>query len=218
MNKSDQIKEFKGVFCEFKSGVTKGRPYLKEFSITDINVIIKYSVALSYRDIQRALHNIANFEKEKQSAIERLEKTLQNYFTAPPVGELVFNKWHKSTCDEIMASFSEYKRGNKSGFTYGCAQKLINLAFKYIYCFDLIQKQYDKYSDYFRFCHIALDNGILKWLEMPQGVTYINDYDLYMCMQKKARSKKLSVLPDDSELFPLEKEFMIYAYMNKENQ
>ena len=217
MEKSGQVEEFNSIFKNFRNGVIQRGYYIKDFTITDMKEIIKQSVALSYRDIQRALHGIGVFQTEKTNAIIWLEQELKSYFNAPPLNEMKFNEWHKFSCDKIISFFCDYKRRNELGFTYGCAQKLINLAFKYVYCFDLIQSQYNKYAEYFRFCHITLDNAILRWIGVPEGVTHINDYDLYICMQKKAYRKQLTGASEKIELFPLEKEFMIYEYLQGKN-
>lgn len=218
MGKSVQFEEFNSVFKNFRNGVIQRGYYIKDFTITDMHEIIKQSIALSYRDVQRALHGIGDFQEEKANAIIWLEQELKSYFNEPPLNATQFNKWHKFLCDKIISFFCNYKRRSESGFTYGCAQKLINLAFKYIYCFDLIQSQYDKYAEYFRFCHITLDNGILRWIGIPEGVTHIHDYDLYICMQKKAFSKQLIGISDEIKLFPLEKEFMIYNYLQEKKE
>lgn len=211
MGNSNQLEQFNNVLKNFKNGVIRTGYCISDFSITNMQEIIKQSIELSYRDIQRALHGIGDFQTEKANAIIWLNQELNNYFSAPPVTK--FNEWHKVACEKIISFFCNYRRHGEPVFTYGCAQKIINLAFKYIYCFDVVQSQYDKYVAYFRSCHITLDNGILQWIGAPKGVTHINDYDLYMCMQKKAFSKQLVGFSDEIKLFPLEKEFIIYEYL-----
>ena len=204
-----QYEQFKVIFDEFKTGVIKHRYCINDFSITDFGLIVKESVALSYRDIQRALRSIGGFQAQKSAALEWLEQMLKSYFNASPVEEKEFNEWHKIVCDGLKSMLSCYKRGNDAGFTYGSAQKLINLAFKYMYCFDVMQN--DRYIEYFRYCHIALDNAILKWLGMPEGVTRIDDYELYMCIQKRANGKDLPAPWQHDKLTPLERKFVIYS-------
>jgi hypothetical protein len=43
--------------------------------------------------------------------------------------------------------------------TFGKAQKIVNMTFKYMYCFD----NADQYANKFEPCHIPLDSYILDW-------------------------------------------------------
>ena len=42
---------------------------------------------------------------------------------------------------------------------YGQAQKIVNITFKHIYCFGGMEK----YEQYFKFCHMALDRYVFAW-------------------------------------------------------
>ena len=47
----------------------------------------------------------------------------------------------------------------KREIQYGKAQKIVNMAFKNIYCL----KNADGYEEYFRYCHMPLDSIMLEW-------------------------------------------------------
>lgn len=66
-----------------------------------------------------------------------------------------FDRWHNSMCNWIIAETDN--AGNK--FSYGKAQKLLNMSLKYIYCFN----DFDNDSTSVSAWHVALDSIMLKW-------------------------------------------------------
>jgi hypothetical protein len=75
---------------------------------------------------------------------------------------ITFDNWHHIVCDEFvrqsnLAGFCSRIRGGRTfSVVYGLAQKFLNLALKYTYCFEDantldIYKKYD-------FCHVVLDS------------------------------------------------------------
>ena len=67
-----------------------------------------------------------------------------------------FDDWHNDTCNKILKDLN--KASNKKA-TYGMAQKIVNMAFKYLYCFDDANIYYNRFAD----CHMPLDSFTLKW-------------------------------------------------------
>ncbi|MBO5716358.1 MAG: hypothetical protein J6S23_08225 [Clostridia bacterium] len=63
-----------------------------------------------------------------------------------------FDDWHSSVCEEFCIECTS--RG--ISIEYGLAQKFLNLALKYCYCFGDADIAEDK--DKFKYCHIALDS------------------------------------------------------------
>ena len=73
-----------------------------------------------------------------------------------------FNIWHNEICTFFMEEFKKIlKKANKNAdnSTYGKAQKIVNMTFKYLYCYDDTEKHIDKFFP----CHMALDSYILAW-------------------------------------------------------
>lgn len=92
----------------------------------------------------------------KDSEIEiRLHNYIHNGIGAPFKS---FDEWHKDTCIRIQKALSSHYKGVK----YGKAQKLLNMSFKYLYCFDGID---DEIKNKFGPCHMALDSYILNWVK-----------------------------------------------------
>ena len=74
-----------------------------------------------------------------------------------------FNKWHQTICDQFLKKFkpilSQYGYDADSSLKYGKAQKIVNMTFKYLFCFD----DANQYNTKFNECHMPIDSYILKW-------------------------------------------------------
>ena len=67
-----------------------------------------------------------------------------------------FDEIHEKLCQFCTEQFKKYDYS----ITYGQAQKIINMAFKYLYCCN----DAEKYEEtVFSHCHMPLDSFILKW-------------------------------------------------------
>ena len=69
-------------------------------------------------------------EEIKQKVVEQLKKELLRY--QHHTGKEFFDEWHNNIC-KIILSFYEEINEDKSLFTYGNAQKIINMSLKYLY-------------------------------------------------------------------------------------
>ena len=67
-------------------------------------------------------------------------------------GQDLYDSWHRSVSDKIKRLYSE--QGIR--FTYGHAQKWINMTIKYLYMLET-----DTFTDVFKWLHVPLDNYIL---------------------------------------------------------
>ena len=90
-----------------------------------------------------------------------LSDRIYSYFNFEPNTDNTqgnFDEFHKSLCDGYQAKLNACR--HETGYpniTYGNAQKIINMVFKYLACYS----DYDKYADLFSYCHIPLDRRIL---------------------------------------------------------
>ena len=104
-----------------------------------------------------------------------------------------FDKWHKECCDKLIKTF------DKQLFTYGQAQKWINMSLKNLSMLDhqLIEKQYE-------FFHVPIDNYIVDITGIKISVAWsrISNYDEYIEFQNKFR--------DTYEGIPLDNEFKLW--------
>ena len=165
------------------------------------------AVRLAYNDAKRALKGITNSElrkREKAQGLTSLAKAIKQYFEH----ELVFD--HKCFCKTFISSFSDYK------VTYGVAQKIVNLTFKYLYCFEDFR---EKYFSKFKQCQMVLDSFILSWfkrnvdslnqvrIRFNETWSGMNDYSRY-CLMQNLIAKYINKKAD--ELSVLEYEFILW--------
>ncbi len=126
----------------------------KEFefcSIEDLNDYKKVVMGPAYTDFSP--RTIAGMKRDNiLSALGWLAEAIYNYFHSDEVN---FNEWHKSICTEFCRKI-EVMHG---AIPYGKAQKIVNMSFKYLYCFNDSQKYATKFEE----CHMALDTYTLEW-------------------------------------------------------
>src|SRR5690606_4014829 len=81
--------------------------------------------------------------------LENLSKKIYEYFNNDPNvlnNESNFDDLHEELCNEFIKISGKYGKE----YTYGNAQKFVNMCFKYLACFG----NYLDYSDLFSFCHM----------------------------------------------------------------
>lgn len=99
----------------------------------------------------------------KERALRCLALEFVNYFKAPaPQSQADFDNWHRNICNKFIVCFDKVlaKSGYVQRMTYGKAQKIVNISFKYLYLFCNIE---EGANGHFRFCHMAIDGIILDW-------------------------------------------------------
>ena len=129
---------------------------------------------------------------------QEFEKYFDNEY---PKTKEDFNLKHKKMCECWTDQFK-----NSLG-TYGKAQKIVNMTFKYLFCSDYIDK------DYFDYCHMPLDSYTLEWFrrktenEIKFDKWSNLDYDKYV----KITEKIFEILQQK----PLVAEFKIWPEIQK---
>lgn len=210
------------IIDEFKKTI-KDNNKLK--SIKDKETI-KTAVDLAYNDAKRTMTGIGVYEKKKADALDKISEKLKEYFNATSVSEeSEFDEKHKEMCD---IWHNQFKKINELG-TYGKAQKIVNMAFKYLYCCPDAKKS----EDYFKYCHVALDSVTLEWFVREVGSAkkivkkYVSTWSAieeyndnaevknetysYMFYQNEFRNLK-SKNEALSDLTPFQKEFIMWPY------
>ncbi len=138
----------------FKNGISKG-PLKKrknfELDIQNLD-IFKEAVYQGYLDASRTFKGI----KSKETAINSLAQKIQKYFLNEYT-DYKFNTLHKKWCEEFILELKN------DGYiaSYGKAQKVINMAFKYLFCFECDSSLSDKFKN----CHMPLDSYTLNWFK-----------------------------------------------------
>lgn len=151
------------------------------------------TLARTVRGIQRNPHHDAL----KAEAVGYLAKRLKNITAA---NQADFDDWHRETSENLIAIFGKYGQE----FTFGQAQKWINMALKHLALADS-----SVVKSYYAFCHVPIDSYIIKGLrtnlvspEMNQIDTNfgqdakevaswskINDYGAYLEFQNDFRER-----------------------------
>ena len=127
------------IYCE-KAVLYKHRHHAQKWHIPP------KSVAIAHRD----------------SMLSALAESIWKYFNSTPNtmnSQPEFDSFHDTLCNWFEGELNRTVRSvvGLPNATYGNAQKMINVLFKYLSCFD----DYPEYADLFSYCHVPIDNYIL---------------------------------------------------------
>lgn len=118
------------------------------------NEIFKAALDLSYKDAQRTFANINQAVWQKHNGAK---DDFRNTFSEKIIK--IFKKENEFSPEELFDDFIGFFQERGYKVTYGQAQKVINMAFKYLYCLD----RENDYRDIFDKCHMPLDSYTLEW-------------------------------------------------------
>lgn len=111
---------------------------------------------------------LLNESKEARSkAGFKLEEELQDLFASGSHDSNYYNGWHSDLCDKIRACFEKVKtEESECFFTYGNAQKWVNMTVKYIYILDALLPDKSEYREgikkYAGEFHVPVDSYIIE--------------------------------------------------------
>ena len=185
-----------------------GIPTGTKIYVTNPQDILKYAVNKAYIDMQpRTIkgHNISLTEPLRKKLADRF----CDYFKDPaPSTESDFDKIHSKFCGDFLTELNKIFTSAPQEF--GKAQKVINMAFKYLYCFD----DAPLYPDHFKHCHMPIDsytlnwcfdNGLYKKSNIPNWST-LNKRDYYdLCDKIRNKLAPQSPLIEEFDIWPKEK-------------
>lgn len=214
----------------FKYGLLFGKD-IKPGDDVSISVLDKDDVVLAvkkaYIDMSpRTFKNENEDEKQaldsekKKELFEELANKIADYMKD---GTNDFDAWHNKLCERFIVQFGEILNEagkNPKDATYGKAQKIVNMTFKYLYCYDDADKYYDRFVP----CHMALDSYILSWF----FDWYSKEYNKGKKRNEKITKSGKNSLPkwshlkyekDKTDIVPQYKEIQdaISQYLKKEN-
>lgn len=194
-----QITAFKN-----RMGITKDT-----ISVKNHEDILEYAVHKAYIDMQpRTIkgHEIIKTAKLRNDLADRFCK----YFNDPaPSTKSDFDKIHSDFCDFFLTELNKIFASTPQEF--GKAQKVINMAFKYLYCFD----DATSYLPHFTYCHMPIDSYTLNWCfdnglydkksDIPNWST-LNKRDYYdLCGKIRTTLLHKSPLIEEFVIWPEEK-------------
>lgn len=138
-----------GYIKAFKETISNKAFKERKFDTNDTDLFFE-AVYLGYLDAARTFKGIGD---KKTPALDNLAESIKDYFS---LSDQDFDKLHESWCEKFLNDLqdSQYEQA-----TYGQAQKVVNMAFKYLYCCEGAEKYRDKFAN----CHMALDSFTLNW-------------------------------------------------------
>lgn len=163
----------------------------------DLDEKIKSAIYLAYLDMCRTLKGAKYYpdllKTMRGEEVREFHKILKRYFenaTAPD--EKTFAGEYKKFLQAIKNDIRETTK-KKLEFTGGQAQKVVNMAFKYLYCSPLGDSG-SAYQDYFNYCHIPLDSFTLAGLKRVEALKVKDPEQKEL---KKALDKSWSKLEEE---------------------
>lgn len=168
---------------------------------------IKKVIMAAYRDatnqgayntlFKKDLENIENLREEskeaqKKSALFLREKIYESKNLNMKNG---FDEWHSEICKKLVEFYGNIKTGDDNFFTYGNAQKWVNMTMKYLWMLGLLPENI-KEED----LHIPIDSfimGVLQAGDLPKssetnriiGWSKWKEYQQYEKVQKKIKDE-----------------------------
>lgn len=125
---------------------------------------IRAAVDCAYKDFSsRTLKRInKNVEINKESKEKALGDLSSCFFGLFNEGlQKSFDVWHKEICNEFKTKFNAALQGAYHDIEYGKAQKIVNMTFKYLYCFE----EASEHREVFQQCHMPIDSFTLNWIK-----------------------------------------------------
>lgn len=183
-------------------------------------VIIDSAIDRAYRDASSHVLSVADSEKPNRQ--NDASKVIKCYLKKLDDYAEKYDDWHKDCIDKLFESYDgciykniENKRTDKTyklKFTYGIAQKWLNMTMKYLYILSEFFPERDickKVASISNELHVPLDSYIIHSAEKELEISAeeyldigkwskINDYEKYMEYQKAIR-KNSSLDPIDWE-------------------
>lgn len=122
----------------------------------------------AYRDIQRNLRGIGEMlENDKQLYRNDMCNLISSCIDELLRSKVSFDVWHKDTCDKICSMTKTHNVPLVDEFTYGLAQKWLNMTLKNMLVMELYEEQLNQIK---KDLHIPVDSYILeaasKYLEI----------------------------------------------------
>lgn len=197
-NNEEQVEEFvsgisKGPFKYLGDEEGDGSSRYVEKRNPAFTDIYECAVYQAYLDMCRTVAGAGKGKAKKKAELAResAARSLREYFAGKPkVKEDAFDSWYRSCIFQARTA---------GGLTVGQAQKLLNMAFKYLYCCRDIR---ESAADHFSCCHMALDGYTLAWYKRECDSGYdgeawssIDDIAKYFHIVENTRSKVKGASP-----------------------
>ena len=178
----------------FKKGITK-KPFKDDKNMDfspDNGDLFDHAVRQGYLDASRTFHGIKEQKEKLESGLNELAGKIKDYFIQNDPDRFIHSDFCK--CIDIP------------GITYGQKQKIVNMAFKYLYCCNGASTEY---RAMFEPCHMPLDSYTLNWYKRATG----NSTSVWSKMEEDDYIKIQEWINNElkeTDLYVLEHEFIIW--------
>ena len=136
------------------------------------------AVHLGYLDMCRTCHGIGAkvSDAQRKASFKTLGEEINGLLSDSSIdSQEAFDAKHKVLCKKYMDLLKKYGYAIK----YGQAQKVVNMALKYLFCCE------DADLDIFQYCHMPLDGLILNWCKKEFKISVNSDKDAWSKLSKE---------------------------------
>lgn len=139
-----------------------------------VNTVIEVYEKPFTRRLIHGLKDLSEENKVRVTALHiRIAYRIQYYFhNEKKETQKQYDDFQSSLCEQFLDDYNEILSTIKTSIVYGHAQKLINMTFKYLYCFS----DASNYEAKFQHCHMPIDSLILKAAKDFDNISEIKYY------------------------------------------
>ncbi len=159
------MEDLKYLFQEFRDSEFDKKHKEKRMSISseeDIRYVVmkKAYKDMMIRTIKKENANAAIDIKKRDEVLKWLSHEFLKFFKDEGnIYDENFSKWHEKICEEFLNKFNgDVLKDNYKPIQFGKAQKIVNMTFKYLRCFD----DADDYSAFFVHCQMPMDSFMIE--------------------------------------------------------
>ena len=193
----------------------------------DLARTVKYAHPASELEKAKAGSGLAAFKNiQKKRILDVCEDMAQSIYACKE-GFNKFNSWHEKKCNWIIGKMNETYDGGKKflkkDFTYGQAQKWLNMTLKYLWLLDRLPKGIKARS-----LHVPIDRFILEKLKETgkfndtitnSGETFSYNGETWSSMSDirsyKTLQKEIKKIAREANLLPIEWESLAWLEIAK---
>lgn len=168
--------------CDCKTDEETMKNCAAHHAYLDLARTVSFVYSSSYINEHRNEESVKQFTRVKEERIECICGGLIKSINGYQNGSATFDDWHEKECKRIIENMEKpYCGKNKllepnKKFTYGQAQKWVNMTLKYLWMLDLLPNEIKEES-----LHVPIDSFILQKLkeENVSGVTFSEETYYY---------------------------------------
>lgn len=160
--------------CDISDPAEEKKQKCARRAYLDLARTVKYQYSSSELDKAKKDPDKCEYRNMRNNTITNICKELIGSIAMYPGKNADFDSWHKSVCHEIENKMNDNKSELlKEGedFTFGQAQKWVNMTLKYMWLLDMLPEGISAED-----LHVPIDSFILKALK-DDGISDISDKD-----------------------------------------